>query len=140
MPKKEPQGVPSIKQVLPAEKAKGVRAFCSYSFSHVLSCKVIVCYTFQMNCRATMSLLCVKGGGSRKRDGGIVKNKIIPKNNPSVTFGDSSLYTSLFYVHLCLVNFPDKHCFCGHKSEAPRKAGRFLFYITFILLTKLLID
>jgi len=33
------------------------------------------------------------GGGSRKRDGGIVKNKIIPKNNPSVTFGDSSLYT-----------------------------------------------
>ena len=36
-----------------------------------------------------MSLPCVKGGGSRKRDGGIVKNKIIPKNNPSVTFGDS---------------------------------------------------
>ena len=24
---------------------------------------------------------------------------------------------SLFYIHLCLVNFPDKHCFCGHKSE-----------------------
>ena len=45
---------------------------------------------------------------------------------------------SLFYVHLCRVNFLDKHCFCGHKSEAP--AGRFLFYITFILLTKLLID
>ena len=21
------------------------------------------------------------------------------------------------YVHLWLVNFPDKHCFCGHKSE-----------------------
>ncbi len=40
-----------------------------------------------------MSLPCVKGGGSRKRDGGIVKNKIIPKNNPSVTFGDGSLYT-----------------------------------------------
>ena len=31
---------------------------------------------------------------------------------------------SLFYVHLYLVNFPDKHCFCGHKSEAPREAGR----------------
>ena len=30
--------------------------------------------------------------------------------------------------------------FCVHKSEAPREAGRFLFYITFILLTKLLID
>jgi len=36
--------------------------------------------------------------------------------------------------------FLDKHCLCGHKSEAPREAGRFLFYITFILLTKLLID
>ena len=22
-----------------------------------------------------------------------------------------------FYIHLCLINFPDKHCFCGHKSE-----------------------
>ena len=40
-----------------------------------------------------MSLPCVKGGGSRKRVGGIVKNKILSKNNPSVTFGDSSLYT-----------------------------------------------
>ena len=36
---------------------------------------------------------CVKGGGSRKRDGGIVKNKNYTENNPSVTFGDSSLYT-----------------------------------------------
>jgi len=53
----------------------------------------IVCYTFSVYYRAAMSLPCVKGGGSRKRDGGIVKNKIIPKNNPSVTFGDSSLYT-----------------------------------------------
>ena len=28
-----------------------------------------------------MSLPCVKGGGSRKRDGGIVKSKILSKNN-----------------------------------------------------------
>ena len=88
-----------------------------------------------------MSLPCVKGGGSRKRDGGIVKNKIIPKNNPSVPSVTAPFTQgSLFYVHLCRVNFLDKHCFCGHKSEAPREAGRFLFYITFILLTKLLID
>ena len=24
---------------------------------------------------------------------------------------------SLFYVHLCLVNFPDKHCICRHKCK-----------------------
>ena len=30
---------------------------------------------------------------------------------------------SLFYVHLRFINFSDKHCFCGHKSEAPRAAG-----------------
>ena len=24
---------------------------------------------------------------------------------------------SLFYVHLCLVNFPDKHCICVHKYK-----------------------
>ena len=67
-------------------------------------------------------LPCVKGGGSRKRDGGIVKRKILPKNNPSAAFGVSSLYTRepFFYVHLCLINFPDKHCFRGHKSEVPQ--------------------
>ena len=27
------------------------------------------------------------------QDGGIVRHKILPKNNPSVTFGNSSLYT-----------------------------------------------
>ena len=26
-----------------------------------------------------------------------------------------------------LSSFPDKHCFCGHKSEAPREAGQILF-------------
>ena len=29
-----------------------------------------------------------------------------------------SIYTrELFYVHLYLVNFPDKHCICVHKSK-----------------------
>ena len=58
-----------------------------------LALQGIVCYTVQAYCRAVMSLPCVKGGGSRKRVGGIVKNKILSKNNPSVTFSDSSLYT-----------------------------------------------
>ena len=58
-----------------------------------LALQGIVCYTFLVYCRAVISLPCVKGGGSRKRVGGIVKNKILSKNNPSVTFSDSSLYT-----------------------------------------------
>ena len=32
----------SIKQVLPAEKAKGVRTICSYSFLHALPVQVSV--------------------------------------------------------------------------------------------------
>ena len=28
---------------------------------------------------------------------------------------------SLFYVHLCRVNFLDTHCFCVHKCEASRE-------------------
>ena len=58
-----------------------------------LALQGIVYYTFSLYYRAVISLPCVKGGGSRKRVGGIVKNKILSKNNPSVTFGDSSLYT-----------------------------------------------
>ena len=33
-----------------------------------------------MYCQAVISLPCVKGGGSRKRDGGIVKSKKVPRN------------------------------------------------------------
>ena len=39
-------------------------------------------------------------------------------NEPPFTQG------STFYVHLYLVNFPDKHCFCGHKIEALRQVGK----------------
>ena len=38
------------------------------------------------------SLPCAKGGGTRQRDGGIVIQRK-HKNNPSVSFADSSLYT-----------------------------------------------
>ena len=93
----------------------------------------IVCYTFWVHCRAVISLPCVKGGGSRKRVGGIVKNKILSKNNPSAAFGVSSLYTRepLVCAPESLSAFPDKHCFCGHKSEAPREAGRKLLAFVF---------
>ena len=79
----------------------------------------IVCYTFQVNGRAVISLPCVKGGGSRKRDGGIVKAKFIRKTIPqpptaSAPFTQGSLW---FVRPESPSTFPDKHCFCGHKSN-----------------------
>ena len=47
-----------------------------------LALQGIVSYTLQVYCRAVMSLPCVKGGGSRKRDGRIVtKQKFIVKQS-----------------------------------------------------------
>ena len=43
--------------------------------------------------RLHQSLPCVKGGGTRKRDGGIVKVRLYIENNPSAAYGVSSLYT-----------------------------------------------
>ena len=53
---------------------------------------------------------------SRKHHMKIVKFKFIEKNR----YADSKklpLHKGAFFVHLRLVDFPDKHCFCGHKSE-----------------------
>ena len=76
------------------------------------------------------SLPCVKGGGSRKRDGGIVKS-----NNFVVTIPQSASLTapftqgSLFYVRLCLVNFPDKHCICWHKRKYGIPLSRYAIFL-----------
>ena len=42
----------------------------------------IVCYTFLVYYRVIVSLPCVKGGGSRKRDGGIVSTESFRKTIP----------------------------------------------------------
>ncbi len=39
------------------------------------------------------SLPCAKGGGTARRDGRIVKKQKSIRDNPSVSFADSSLYT-----------------------------------------------
>ena len=52
--------MPSIKQVLPAEKTKGVRAFVRTPF-HTPCPASIVCYTFSVYCRAVISLPLHKG-------------------------------------------------------------------------------
>ena len=36
--------------------------------------------------------------------------------------------------------FPDKHCFCGHKSESPREAGREIISILQVVLSFLVLD
>ncbi len=39
---------------------------------------------------------------------------------------------SLWFVrHESLSAFPDKHCFCGHKSEASCEAGRVITWMLF---------
>ena len=65
---------------------------CSYSFSHTLPARYSVLHLIGVLSGENEPPLC-KGRWLAKQDGGIVKSKILPKNNPSVTFGDSSLYT-----------------------------------------------
>ena len=61
----------------PSEKiTKGVRAILFVLLFTRLALQGIVYYTFSLYYRAVISLPCVKGGGSRKRDGGIVEEKI----------------------------------------------------------------
>ena len=67
-----------------------------------------------------------KGRWLAKQDGGIVKAKFIRKTIPqpptaSAPFTQGSLW---FVRPESSSAFPDKHCFCGHKSEAPREAGQ----------------
>ena len=47
-----------------------------------------------------------------------VRLNFIVTRSPSVAFGASSLPEGAFsYTSRMSVNFPDKHCFCGHKSK-----------------------
>ena len=95
---------------------------CSYSFSHTLPARYSVLHLIGVLSGENEPPLC-KGRWLAKQDGGIVKSKILPKNNPSVTFGDSSLYTRepLVVSPESPSSFPDKHCFCVHKCEASRE-------------------
>ena len=85
----------SIKQVLPAEKQKGVRTIVRTPF-----------YTSCLARYGVLHLLSVLSGG----------------NEPPFTQG--SLW---FVLPESPSTFPDKHCICGHKSEAPHEAGQILF-------------
>ena len=60
-------------QFAPTEKDRECEILCP--FLHVLQARYSVLHLIDA-LSAVMSLPCVKGGGSRERDGGIVKEKI----------------------------------------------------------------
>ena len=72
-----------------------------------------------------------KGRWLAKQDGGFVKAKISSKTIPqppsaSAPFTQGSLW---FVRSESLSVFPDKHCFCGHKSEVPRRVVKALIAV-----------
>lgn len=118
--KKASKGVPSIKQVLPAEKTIGVRAFVRTPFHTPCPARYSVLHLLGVLSGGNEPPLC-KGRWLAKQDGGFVKAKISSKTIPqppsaSAHFTQGSLW---FVRSESLSVFPDKHCFCGRKSEAP---------------------
>jgi len=109
-----------------------------------LALQGIVCYTFLVYCRAVMSLPCVERKTQASRDclwqlevarvsetEGLLKTKLYRKTipqSPSVTapFTQGSLW---FVRPESPSAFPYKHCFCGHKSEAPPRRGKNVIYL-----------
>ena len=77
MSKRVRQGVPSIKQVLPAEKTIGVRAFVRTPFHTPCPARYSVLHLLGVLSGGNEPPLC-KGRWLAKQDGGIVKAKISP--------------------------------------------------------------
>ena len=75
-----------------------------------------------------------KGRWLAKQDGGIVKRKILPKNNPSVTFGDSSLYTrEPFFMSIYdLSIFLTSTAFVPTKAKPRIRRGKFYLIRLFL--------
>ena len=119
----------SIKQVLPAAKSKGVRTICSYSFSHSLLARYSVLHLLGVLSGGNIAFLREEGGTRSVTEGArvtVVFNKFY-RNALSLTRLRRELPHggSLWFVRPESPSaFPDKHCFCGHKSEATNYAGQ----------------
>lgn len=81
MSKRVRQGVPSIKQVLPAEKTIGVRAFVRTPFHTPCTARYSVLHLLGVLAGGNEPPLC-KGRWLAKQDGGFVKAKISSKTIP----------------------------------------------------------
>ena len=87
----------------------------SHFLQFVNMCDKIYQITFR---EVEKSLPCVRGGGTATPWRKGCKRLKLHENNPSAACGASSLYTrEPFYVHLCRIIFPDKHCICVHKCK-----------------------
>ena len=82
MSKRVRQGVPSIKQVLPAEKTIGVRAFVRTPFHTPCPARYSVLHLLGVLSGGNEPPLC-KGRWLAKQDGGLVKAKIHRKQSLS---------------------------------------------------------
>ena len=123
------KGVPSIKQVLPAERQKEYENFCSYSFCLLSGSSII-------------AFLREEGGTRSVTEGArvtLVFNKFY-HNALSLTRLRRELPPggSLWFVYAeSPSSFPDKHCFCGHKAKLTFKIQTYSFeqfLLTLILL------
>ena len=151
----------SIKQVLPTIKNKFVgatggrpRAFNERPYI-TKGQRFFVSVLFHTPCLARYSVLHLlgvlsgeggpplcKGRWIAQRDGRIVKAKFIRKTIPQPPTA-SAPFTQGRLWFACLESpsaFPDKHCFCGHKSEAPPKRGKRVIAIFQIVLSFLALD
>ena len=105
--KKAPEGVPSIKQVLPAEKTIGVRAFVRTPFHTPCLARYSVLHLLGVLSGGNEPPLC-KGRWLAKQDGGFVKAKISSKTIPQPpsasapftkgAFGLCALKVCLFFL------------------------------------------
>ena len=152
--------MPSVKHILPAEKIvgrwlaaaenkryriikrreinprptiTGVRAFLFVLLFTRLALQGVVFYTFVGALSGGSKPPLCKGrwlAQARRRD--CKRKKFIAKQSLSRLRRQLPLHKGAFlYVHLWLINFPDKHCFCGHKSN-------FYFIFSFISAIPLL--
>jgi len=97
---------------------KEVRAFCSCSFSHALPARYSMFHLVVLLSGGNIASPYGRGGSRR-----LTERAIFTPSHPLSR--ELSQSESLGLV--CLESpsvFSDKHCFCGHKSEAPHEAGQ----------------
>ena len=117
--------MPSIKQVVTCRKAKGVRAFCSYSFSHALPARYSVLHLLGVLPSDNEPPLC-KGRWLAKQDGGIVtKQKFIVKQSLSRLRRQLPLHKGAFLLFIYALSiFLINTAFIDTKTKPRARRGK----------------